>query len=77
VAVTRAKNELALLYPLLARDRYGVDVILDPSEFLRELPESVTERWTVELETEEAPARAAAAAADDDDVPPEPEGTVN
>ncbi|HEY7862192.1 MAG TPA: ATP-dependent helicase, partial [Thermoanaerobaculia bacterium] len=66
VAVTRAKNELALLYPLLARDRYGVDVILDPSEFLRELPESVTERWTVELETEEAPARAAAAAADDD-----------
>jgi DNA helicase-2/ATP-dependent DNA helicase PcrA len=76
VAVTRAKNELALLYPLLARDRYGVDVILDPSEFLRELPESVTERWTVELETEEAPARAAAAAADDD-VPPEPEGTVN
>jgi DNA helicase-2/ATP-dependent DNA helicase PcrA len=50
VAVTRAKNEVALIYPMLARDRYGVDVILEPSRFLAELPESVFERWTVELE---------------------------
>ena len=50
VAVTRAKNEVALIYPMLARDRYGVDVILEPSRFLTELPESVFERWTVELE---------------------------
>jgi hypothetical protein len=34
---------------MLARDRYGVDVILEPSRFVRELPEEVFERWTVEL----------------------------
>lgn len=50
VAVTRAKNEVALVYPMLARDRYGVDVILEPSRFVAELPEEVFERWTVELE---------------------------
>ena len=50
VAATRAKNELALVYPMLARDRYGVDVILEPSRFLAELPDGVFERWTVELE---------------------------
>jgi DNA helicase-2/ATP-dependent DNA helicase PcrA len=49
VAVTRAKNEIALVYPMLARDRYGVDVILEPSRFVRELPEEAYERWTVEL----------------------------
>ncbi len=50
VTVTRAKNEVALVYPMLARDRYGVDVILETSRFLSELPEKVYERWTVELE---------------------------
>ncbi|HEY1252441.1 MAG TPA: ATP-dependent helicase [Thermoanaerobaculia bacterium] len=50
VAVTRAKNEVALVYPMLARDRYGVDVILEPSRFLAELPDGVYERWTVELQ---------------------------
>ena len=49
VAVTRAKNEIALVYPMLARDRYGVDVILEPSRFVKELPEAAYERWTVEL----------------------------
>ncbi len=48
VAVTRAKNEVALVYPMLARDRYGVDVILEPSRFLAELPDAVYERWTIE-----------------------------
>ncbi len=50
VAVTRAKNELALVYPMLARDRYGVDVILEPSRFVAELPDNVYERWTIERE---------------------------
>jgi len=50
VAVTRAKNELALVYPMLARDRYGVDVILEPSRFVAELAETVYERWTIERE---------------------------
>ncbi|MGH9369829.1 MAG: 3'-5' exonuclease, partial [Thermoanaerobaculia bacterium] len=58
VAVTRAKNEVALVYPMLARDRYGVDVILEPSRFVTELPEQVYERWAVEMEpvAEETPA---------------------
>ncbi len=47
VAVTRAKNEVALVYPMLARDRYGVDVILEPSRFVTELPDGVFERWTI------------------------------
>ncbi len=55
VAVTRAKNELALVYPMLARDRYGVDVILEPSRFVAELPPDVYERWTVEMEAESGP----------------------
>jgi DNA helicase-2/ATP-dependent DNA helicase PcrA len=59
VAVTRAKNEVALVYPMLARDRYGVDVILEPSRFVKELPAETYERWTVELQPEaEAPAEA-------------------
>lgn len=55
VAVTRARNELALVYPMLARDRYGVDVILEPSRFVAELPPEVYERWTVEMEAESVP----------------------
>jgi len=57
VAVTRAKNEVALIYPMLARDRYGVDVILEPSRFVAELPDGVFERWTIEMEAlpEESP----------------------
>jgi DNA helicase-2/ATP-dependent DNA helicase PcrA len=61
VAATRAKNELALTYPMLARDRYGVDVILEPSRFVSELPDAVFERWTVEL----APAEEAQTAPED------------
>jgi DNA helicase II / ATP-dependent DNA helicase PcrA len=60
VAVTRAKNEVALVYPMLARDRYGVDVILEPSRFVTELPVDVYERWTIEREPE--PEEAASAA---------------
>jgi DNA helicase-2/ATP-dependent DNA helicase PcrA len=58
VAVTRAKNEVALVYPMLARDRYGVDVILEPSRFVKELPPETYERWTVEPAGGEAPAEA-------------------
>ncbi|HJW14841.1 MAG TPA: ATP-dependent helicase, partial [Thermoanaerobaculia bacterium] len=49
VAITRARNEVELAYPMLSRDRYGVDVILEPSRFVKELPEEVYEKWTVEL----------------------------
>ena len=38
VACTRAKTELVLTYPMLARDRYAMDVILEASRFVTELP---------------------------------------
>src|SRR5262249_61125978 len=66
VAVTRAKNEVALVYPMLARDRYGVDVILEPSRFLTELPDAVYERWTIERDP--TPEDDAASAAGDETV---------
>jgi len=43
VAATRAKDQLYLMCPEIARDRYRVDVLLEPSRFLTELPEEVTE----------------------------------
>ncbi|MDQ6892923.1 MAG: ATP-dependent helicase [Acidobacteriota bacterium] len=75
VAVTRAKNEVNLVYPMLARDRYGVDVILEPSRFVDELPHEVYERWTIEVET--SPEDSGSAVADaGDEASPKPE-TVN
>jgi DNA helicase-2/ATP-dependent DNA helicase PcrA len=52
VACTRAKNELALTYPMLARDRYSMDVLLESSRFVSELPGDTYEKWVVELEPE-------------------------
>jgi DNA helicase-2/ATP-dependent DNA helicase PcrA len=53
VACTRAKDELYLCYPLVARDRYRVDAILEPSRFVSELPENAMQRWQVEPEIEQ------------------------
>jgi DNA helicase-2/ATP-dependent DNA helicase PcrA len=47
VAATRAKDLLHLVCPRIARDRYRVDVVLDPSRFLSELPADVFERVNV------------------------------
>ncbi len=58
VACTRAKDHLFLCYPFVARDRYRVDVILEPSRFLSELPDRTFQRWQVE-ESPAAPAPAA------------------
>ena len=43
VSVTRARDRLFLVHPEVARDRYRVDVLLDPSRFLSELPSDVAE----------------------------------
>jgi hypothetical protein len=32
----------------VARDRHRVDVILEPSRFLSELPDEATQRWQVQ-----------------------------
>ncbi len=50
VAVTRAKENLYLLHPVMARDRYRVDVLLDPSTFLLELPAELLEHRVVHQE---------------------------
>ncbi len=52
VAVTRARDRLSLVRPQIARDRYRVDTILDPSRFLSELPSEVRELVAV---TEDQP----------------------
>ncbi|MEW5876856.1 MAG: ATP-dependent helicase [Acidobacteriota bacterium] len=52
VACTRAKDELYLCYPLVARDRYRVDIITEPSRFLQELPEELYQRVLVEAPQE-------------------------
>jgi DNA helicase II / ATP-dependent DNA helicase PcrA len=54
VACTRAKDELYLCYPMVARDRYRVDIITEPSRFVSELPEATYQRWLVQ-EGEAAP----------------------
>ncbi|HEV2720426.1 MAG TPA: ATP-dependent helicase [Thermoanaerobaculia bacterium] len=47
VAVTRAKQELYLVFPVMARDRAGMDVLMEPSRFVRELPGDVYEKWVI------------------------------
>ena len=54
VAATRARDRLFLIRPELARDRYRVDVLLDPSRFLSELPDGVRERIVVAAEDDQA-----------------------
>ena len=48
VAVTRARHELYLVFPILARDRMQMDVLMEPSRFVRELPEALYEKWVID-----------------------------
>jgi DNA helicase-2/ATP-dependent DNA helicase PcrA len=50
VAVTRAKQELYLVFPVMARDRGGLDVLMEPSRFIRELPVDSYEKWVIGAE---------------------------
>jgi DNA helicase-2/ATP-dependent DNA helicase PcrA len=46
VAVTRARNELYLSYPLLRFTAgYGGDAMQQPSRFLREIPPALVDEW--------------------------------
>ncbi len=47
VAVTRAKDGLALCYPYMSVQK-GMGVIQRPSRFIKELPEDSYERWDIE-----------------------------
>jgi DNA helicase-2/ATP-dependent DNA helicase PcrA len=47
VAITRARNELYLCYPLV-RAGYGADAtIQQPSRFLSEIPLALLEEWNL------------------------------
>ena len=48
VAVTRAMRELYLVFPVMARDRMGMDILMEPSRFIRELPGDLYEKWVIE-----------------------------
>jgi DNA helicase II / ATP-dependent DNA helicase PcrA len=47
VAVTRARQELYLVFPVMARDRGGMDLLMEPSRFVRELPGDAYEKWVI------------------------------
>ncbi len=47
VAVTRAKDELYLCYPIMNEKAYMESYIMKPSRFLKELEEDCYERWEV------------------------------
>ncbi len=51
VAVTRAKDELYLCYPLVVTDWSRQTVIQKPSRFITEIPRELLEVWSVEEET--------------------------
>lgn len=50
VAVTRAKDELYLTYPIVYSG-YDGEVLMKISRYLEELPDAVFDRWEVEEET--------------------------
>jgi DNA helicase-2/ATP-dependent DNA helicase PcrA len=62
VAMTRARDELYLSYPIIRPGGYGASVVQQPSRFLQELSETLYETWQLEEETVDTPAQAAAPA---------------
>jgi DNA helicase-2/ATP-dependent DNA helicase PcrA len=48
VAVTRAKDELYLCYPVMDNRWYNGSIIKRPSIFIQELPEDTYEKWEIE-----------------------------
>ena len=50
MSITRAKELLFLVHPEIARDRYRVDIIVDPSRFILELPDELMEAVAVAAE---------------------------
>lgn len=61
VAITRAKDELYLTYPQLARDFQQIVAIQRPSRFVQDLPDGLYETWDVGEEVGELPPGAAPA----------------
>ena len=55
VAMTRAKDELYLTYPLLITDYNRQTILQKPSRFITECPAALYEIWNLEEETEVSP----------------------
>jgi DNA helicase-2/ATP-dependent DNA helicase PcrA len=47
VALTRAKDELYMTYPMMNPKSYSGDVICRPSQFLDDFPQNLVEEWNV------------------------------
>ncbi len=47
-ALTRAKDELYLTYPMLNPKSYSGDIIYGPSRFMEDFPLELVEKWNVE-----------------------------
>ncbi|MCU0778815.1 MAG: ATP-dependent helicase [Akkermansiaceae bacterium] len=47
VALTRAKDELYLSYPMMNPKSYSGDVTCRPSQFLEDFPQNLVEEWNV------------------------------
>ena len=47
VAITRAKDELYLTYPMMNPKSYTGDVICRASQFLEDFPQELVEEWNV------------------------------
>ena len=47
IALTRAKDELYLTYPMMNPKSYTGDVICKPSQFLDDFPQDLVEEWNV------------------------------
>ncbi|HUJ25202.1 MAG TPA: ATP-dependent helicase [Myxococcales bacterium] len=53
VAVTRAKDELYLTYPMMQDERGEARILMRPSRFVDELGSQTYEKWSIELAEEE------------------------
>jgi ATP-dependent DNA helicase UvrD/PcrA len=47
VAITRARNELYLSYPLIRMMQGGGDAMQQPSRFLDEIPRELLDEWSL------------------------------
>lgn len=47
VAITRAKDQLYMLYPMINPKSYSGDIMQQPSRFLNDFPASMVEEWQV------------------------------
>jgi DNA helicase-2/ATP-dependent DNA helicase PcrA len=66
VALTRAKDELYLTYPLIITDYNRQTVLQKPSRFITECPAALYEIWNLEEEASALPANALEATAGDE-----------